>query len=701
MNKLLKKMSLKEMIGQMSQLSPFFLIAELEKEAAGPIRELQIDQTKIFSIGSILGIKDASEMIAVQKRYLEKSRLGIPLIFMGDVIHGYKTIFPVPIAIASSWAPELAYCAASISAKEASVSGLHMTFSPMADLVRDPRWGRVVESFGESPKMVGEFSKAMVKGYQDNGLYSCVKHYAAYGAAEGGRDYNTVHLSQTDLYNYYLEGYRQAVQAGCKAVMTAFNTWDGIPCTVHTFLLRDVLRKQLGFRGVILSDYASLQEVITHGVAKNQRDAAKLGVEAGLDLEMATVCYLNNLEDLVQSGEVDKQQIEASLERLIDLKKTIGLLENPFLNADPSQEKERIRHPDHLKASRRVAEESVILLKNNGICPLKPEMTVAIMGPFANSGSTNGPWSWHGSQDQNKSLPEVLAERKIKISGINDTLDLARISPSEKDRLKTADVFLLLLGETSTRSGEAHSLSLLTLSPEQIALYQEIKSWNKPIVVLLQNGRPLVLGAILDADAILETWFLGSMANDAIADILFGYVNPSGKCPMSFPRSEGQIPVYHDHLPTGRPNIDDRHPGEYVSRYLDNLNSPQFEFGYGLSYSKFSTINLRLSQKTLQANETLEVSVDLINQGPFPGQEVVQLYFFDSVAKISRPVKQLVRFQKVSLKVGEKKTIHFELNPEDFSYYLSDGSRTMDPGQIILFAGSDPQHLLQTEFSLV
>lgn len=707
MKDLLKRMTLREKIGQLLQLSPFFFIADLEKEASGPIRELGLDEEKIFSAGSVLGVGSPEEMIAVQKRYLEKSRLGIPLVFMADVIHGYKTIFPVPIALASSWNPETARIAARVSAEEASTSGIHMTYSPMADLVRDPRWGRVVESFGESPLLCRSFAKAMTEGYQGDDLKkgtsvaSCVKHFAAYGAAEGGREYNTVDLSRQSLQDSYLEGYRGAVDAGCRGVMTAFNPFEGVPCTVNPHLLREVLRNQMGFRGITVSDYDSLHETVAHGVAEDDREAAEKGIRAGLDVEMASTCYANHLESLIRDGRIDPALLDEAVLRILELKRDLGLFENPFKGADDLAERTRVRGPEHRNASRKAAEECAVLLQNDGVLPLKEGARIAVLGPFAGARRTNGPWSWHGWEDENPSLPDVLSSRGMPPVFVKACASPDGCDDHDLDAIRRADVLLLCLGEEADESGEAHSKTDLSVPASQAEFLRLAESLGKKTVVLLQNGRPLVMENLLAADAILESWFLGTEASDVLADLLFGIVNPSGKLPMSFPRSVGQIPVHHDALPTGRPNPDELHPGEYVTKYLDSLNSPRFPFGFGLSYSRFACRNLRLSASVLSPTETLRVSLEVENAGSAAGKAVVQLYLGDPAARVSRPQRRLVAFRKTEIPAGKTAEVVFSLNVADLSYRLGDGSLVWDPGIFRVEAGEDPSRLLSAEFRLV
>ena len=546
MKELLASLTLKEKIGQLTQLAPFLLMRDIHVEIAGYVRHLNLDEEKIFSIGSILGIGSAQDMIQVQTKYLEKSRHKIPLLFMSDIIHGYKTIFPVPLAMSTSFRPELATLAARISAKEAATAGIHVTFSPMADVSRDPRWGRVVEGFGEDALLTGDFAAAMVKGYQgddlkkEDSIASCVKHFAGYGASEGGRDYNHVDVSRISLFQNYLPAYKKAIDAGARMIMTPFNTLGYVPCTTNKFLLRDVLRTLWRFDGVTISDYDSLQQTIAHGFSEDQKEAAKEGIFAGLDIEMASTCYLSHVEELIAKGEITLDLIDEAVLRILELKRDVGLFENPFKGANAALEEQLVYSKEHMEATLRVAHESMVLLNNNGILPLKKNVKIALIGPYSESRSTVGPWSWHGRRDYHPTLAEALKDQSIYVNS-KESMDL--YSDEEINELKQADVILCAIGEKERESGEAHSKTDLTIPRNQSSLVQLAKSLQKPCVVLLHHGRPLLLESIQEADAILDVFFLGSSHAEAVKDVLLGHVNPSGKLTMSYPRHGGQIPV--------------------------------------------------------------------------------------------------------------------------------------------------------------
>lgn len=698
LEKLLHSLTLEEKIGQLVMIPPFFFIKNSDTEIAGPLSELGITEQEVFQTGSVLGIGNAEEMIQVQTMYLEKSRHKIPLIFMADIIHGYETIFPVPLALAASFDDKVVYDAARISATEASTAGIHVTFAPMLDLVRDPRWGRVVESFGEDPYLSTRFAKLQVEGYQNGDISksghiaSCLKHFVGYGLSEAGRDYNTVDISRINLYENYLKAFKGGIDAGAKMVMTAFNVFEGIPATTNQYLLKDVLRNDLGFDGVIISDYASLKEVIAHGVAEDGYDAAVQGIDAGLHIEMATAQYIKHLKDAVKRGDVKEADIDLLVMDVLKLKKEAGLFENPFKGASLDLEKDLVRAPKHVKRAQEAAESSIVMLKNNGTFPINGQSKIALIGRYANNPHLNGPWSWHGSKHQNETLYEVF-KKDMNITYMHDGMDVdLRI-------LKQADIILIAAGENEKDSGEAHSKTSIKLPYGQASWIQDIKrKTNKPIGLILFNGRPLDLSDVVDeVDAIFECFFPGTKGAKAISNILLGKVNPSGKLPMTFLRDVGQIPIYYNHLSTGRPY---HVGGEYTSFYLDMDNSPLFPFGYGLSYSKFKFENFKLSKDTITLHETLKVSVDVTNESHVPGYEVVQLYLKDHVATVARPTKSLIEFKKIWIEPNETVNVSFELTKEDLSYIGSNLKPRVDNGDFSLMVGPNSNDLIQLKFKL-
>lgn len=703
--KLLQQMTFEEKVGQMMQIAPFFFIEHINALIFGEVKDLGLTQKEIFHAGSVLGIGNAKEMIAVQERYLKTSRLGIPLIFMADIIHGYETIFPVPLALASSFNGELVRLASRISAVEASTAGIHVTFAPMADLVRDPRWGRVVESFGEDPYLNEVMTKASVTGFQTNDLKqedtlaACVKHFAGYGASEAGRDYNTVDLSRVQMHNYYLSGYRSAIEAGAKLVMTSFNVIEGIPVTVNRFLLRDLLRDLYQFKGVVISDYDSLHQILAHGCAEDDKEAAQLGIDAGLDIEMASSCYIRHLEELSDSGTVDMKLIDEAVLRILDLKQELGLFDHPYKGASTSREEKLVRSKEHLDAALKVSHESIVLLENNNLLPLKSKMKVALVGPYATSKETNGPWSWHGNNDLNKSLNEALKNQGVDATICLSNPDFNTYQEHEINLIKEADVVILALGEHFRESGEAHSKGYIRLSKVQEDLFSHIKNIAKKTVTIITAGRPLILDKFTKSDALIYAWFLGSRHHEALVDILYGTVNPSGKLPMSFPVTEGQIPVYYNHLSTGRPYQVGGH-NEYTSHYLDIPNEPLYTFGEGKSYTIFAYKNIHMNQHEMYAHEHVLLSLDITNTGNFTGKETVMLFIRDLVAKIARPVKELKQFKKIDLKPNETKKLTFKITTNDLSYYDDQGHKVLDPGMFDIMVGPNAKDVSTLKLEL-
>ncbi|PKK93154.1 MAG: beta-glucosidase [Tenericutes bacterium HGW-Tenericutes-6] len=700
---LLNQMTIEEKIGQLLQIAPFLFIQDLDVEVYGFVKDLGLTEKRIFNAGSVLGIKNAKEMMDVQSKYLKKHRLGIPLMFMADIIHGYETIFPVPLALSCSWNPKLIEKVARISAIEASTAGIHITFSPMADLVRDPRWGRVVESFGEDPYLNYLYAYHMVKGYQGNDIRkegyigACVKHFAAYGAAEGGRDYNTVDISRSSLHNYYMSGYKGAIDAGAKMIMTAFNVVDGIPATVNKYLLRDVLRDLWSFQGVTISDYDSLHQIVEHGAAKDDYEASLRGIDAGLDIEMASTCYTNFLEKQINEKEIDIKLLDEAVFRILSLKETLGLFENPYKDASEVKEKELVRHQNHLDEALKVAHESMVLLKNDDeILPMKKGSKIVLLGHYALSTETNGPWSWHGRNDLNTSLYDVL----------KDAFDIVYVSKTLENHdmhinlIKDADYVICAIGEKTKESGEAHSKADINLNLLDVELIQKMISINPNVITLLYHGRPQLLEDILESKAILETWFLGSRASEAIKDVLLGKKDPSGRLTMSIPRKVGQIPLYYNHLNTGRPKVEHSN-NEYVSYYLDVSNEPRYPFGFGLSYATFAYSNLQLSHTTMTIHDKVIVSIDVKNTSHNEGYEVIQLYIKDHAAYISRPVKELKQFKKVYFKAKASQTITFEITIDQLTYKNDLGHTMYDLGEFNVMVGPDSVRHLKKSLTLI
>lgn len=701
--KILNNLTLQEKIGQMTQLAPYFFISDSEATVYGALRNLNINKEQLYTVGSILGIGGPSEMIKLQESYLKNATHKIPLMFMADVIHGYKTIFPVPLALASSFNPEMALLAGRIAAKEAYSSGIHVVFSPMCDLSRDPRWGRVVEGFGEDVFLTGEMAKAMVEGFTNKGklgkdtVACCIKHFAGYGASEAGRDYNTVDLSRLSLYRDYLPAYKKALEGGADFVMTSFNTLDGVPATINTFLLRKVLKEKWQSKSIVISDYDSLTQVIDHGAAENQKEAALKGIKAGLDIEMASSVYMNHLTELIEEGTVKESEIDEIVGKIIDFKIKIGLFDNPYSGANQALESEICLSEEHINLAKEAALESVVLLENKYVLPLKKKQSIALVGPFAKSRKLIGPWSWHGRNDLHKTLEETLKENLVFVS---EKVNFSEYTAEEIKQIKKADVLIMALGEDESLSGEAHSRSNIHLPNNQEDFYQNFRKIIDKVVVLVFGGRPLILSEFKDVDAMMMCWFLGSSSSEAIKELLYGEANPSGKLPMSFPRNIGQIPIYYNHFNTGRP-FDPISKNMYLSKYLDVANTPLYPFGYGLSYSNFIYEDIYISKDTMKANETLKVSVKVKNSSNLSGKEVIQLYIRDYVAEIVRPVKELKKIKKIHFLPQETKIIDFELNYDDLTYFDCEGNLQLESGKIGVFVGGSSDKTLNMDFYFV
>lgn len=711
-NSLLESMTLKEKIGQLLQLLPSFFKEETRGEITGPMEDLGIKEEHVWNAGTVIGISGAKEAIEIQKRYLENNEKKIPVIFMADIIHGYKTIFPIPLAIGSSWDENLAEEISKISAKEASVAGIHVTFSPMVDLVRDARWGRVMESTGEDPYLNSIFAKAFVRGYQgddiskEENIAACLKHFAAYGVPEGGREYNTVDMSERMLREYFLPSYKAAVEEGCKMVMTSFNTVNSIPSTGNEWLMRDVLRKEWGFHGVIISDWGAVKELIAHSIAEDEKEAAEKAIKAGVDIEMMTSCYVKSLEKLVEEGKVNVELIDEAVLRILNLKKELGLFENPYKGADEEKEANMILCEEHRKSARKAAASSMVLLKNENILPLDKEVNkVAIVGPFADEHAILGAWSWKGKVEESISLKDgiinKIGEDKVVITkgcGISQGTD-----EEIKEAIKVAkdsDVIILALGEHSDMSGECASRAFIKLPGRQEELANEILKLGKKTAIVLFNGRPLEITELYEkAPAILEAWFPGTEGGNAAADILFGDKNPSARLSMSFPYTVGQIPIYYNSFNTGRPKLsDESNDYKYTSQYYDIPNSPLLPFGFGLSYTTFDYSNFKLDSEVLTENSIIRALVKVKNTGLVEGEETVQLYIRDISGSVVRPIKELKSFKKIRLVPGEEREVIFEINEEMLKFYNSKYEFKAEKGKFNVMVGANARDLQVLNF---
>lgn len=700
---LIEQMTIKEKINQLLQLAAAFYSDKAE-EKTGPMTEMGLNQATIDTAGTTLGISGAKEAIRVQKTYMENHRLHIPTLLMADIIHGFRTIFPIPLALGSTWDEQAIEEMAEISAKEAAVSGLHVTFSPMIDLVRDPRWGRVMESTGEDAYLNGKLAAAMIKGYQGTNLKedteriaACVKHFAAYGGALGGRDYNTVDMSERQLREQYLPGYQAGLAAGAKLVMTSFNTVDGIPATGNKWLFREILREEIGFNGVVISDWGAIQELIPHGVAKDKKQAAELAIKAGVDIEMMTTCYPEYLEELIDEGTISEELIDEAVLRILQLKNDLGLFENPYRGADDAKEKALVLSQTHREKAKEIARKSIVLLKNEAILPFRSQEKVAIVGPGADSQDILGAWSWQGQKQEAVSLitgAQALETNLLIGKEVFDYFDPTEQAVTEAIGLaKKADKVVIALGETDWMSGEAASRSDIRLPEKQLEFFEQLAEVNPNVVVTIYSGRPLDLNGISQAKAIVQAWMPGTEGGNALAEILWGYYNPSARLSMSFPETVGQVPVFYNSDSTGRPY--DSAPNEkYVSKYLDVGNDPKYPFGFGLSYTQFAYSDLQVEQTWFDAQTPLKISVSVKNVGSMPGEETVQLYIRDLIGEVVRPVKELKDFKKIWLEPNEEKLVRFELTEAMVRYVHSDQKRRSEGGKFTIMVGGNSRDVL-------
>ncbi len=702
-------MTLEEKIGQLNQLS--FGIGwgpTVKVSVPNDYKELIRDG----KIGSFLNAIGAEFTYELQKVAVEESRLKIPLIFGLDVIHGFKTTFPVPLGEAATWQPEIVEMSAHYQAIEAASAGIHWTFSPMVDIARDPRWGRIMEGSGEDPYLGSLMAAARVRGYQGNlsnlNIIACVKHYAGYGGAEGGRDYNTVDFSERTFRDIYLPPYKAGVEAGALTLMASFNEIGGIPASGSKYLLTDILREEWGFKGFVVSDWNSIGEMIPHGFASDLKHAGEISINAGLDMDMESRSYITHLKELVEEGKVKESVIDESVKRILRIKFMLGLFDDPFRYCSKEREQKNIMTNEIKNASLDVAKRSFVLLKNeDNFLPLKKDYEkIAVIGPLANSKlDPLGEWNALGIAEDVTSVLEGLKKYVGDKSEILYAEGCKITDPSKDgfkeavDKAKDADVIILCVGESRSMSGEAYSRSSLDLPGVQEDLAKELLKTGKPIITVLMNGRPLSINWLNDnADAILETWFAGTMTGDAVAQVLFGDYNPSGKLPVTFPRTVGQVPIYYNHKNTGRPGNENN---RYTSKYLDLPLTPLYPFGYGLSYTTFNYSDVTLSTDKLADKDSIVVSVKVKNTGDFDGEEVVQLYVQDIVGSVTRPVKELKGFEKVMLKRGEEKSVDFIIHEKDLRFTTADMKFKSEPGMFKVYVGTNSVDVLETKFELV
>lgn len=714
---LMKKMTLEEKIGQLNLPGSGDIVTG---QAGNSDIAVKIQQGKV---GGLFNIKSVAKIRDVQKQAIEKSRLKIPLLFGMDVIHGYETVFPIPLGLSCTWDMSLIERSARIAAMEASADGINWTFSPMVDISRDPRWGRVAEGSGEDPYLGSQIAKAMVKGYQgtdltkNNTILSCVKHYAMYGAAEAGRDYNTTDMSHQRMYNDYLPPYKAAVDAGVGSVMASFNDVDGVPATGNKWLLTDVLRKQWGFKGFVVTDYTGINEMIEHGIGDLATVSAQ-ALTAGVDMDMVGEGLLTTTQQSIKTGKVSMAEVDAACRRILEAKYKLGLFDDPYKYCDTNRAKAEVFTAANRKEARTIATQSFVLLKNqNNILPIKKAGTIALIGPLADS-KENMPGTWSVAADFSKAT-SVLTGLK-EVAGSNAKILYAKGSNLDADSIfeeragmfgkdlkrdsrpaaeilqealavaSQADVIVAALGESAEMSGESSSRSNIEIPAIQQELLKALLKTGKPVVLVLFTGRPLALKWENDnVPAILNVWFGGSEAGYAVADVLFGDVNPSGKLTATFPQNVGQVPIYYAHKNTGRPLAEGKWFEKFRSNYLDVSNEPVYPFGYGLSYSSFKYGDVILSSTSLKGNQTLTASITVTNTSSVDGQEIVQLYIRDVVGSVTRPVKELKGFQKISLKAGETKTVAFSVNTNDLKFYNYDLKYDWEAGDFQFMIGGN------------
>ncbi len=721
---LMQKMTLEEKIGQLNLPSVGF-------DVTGPILSQGVeDKIKKGLVGGVFNTYTPVAVRKLQDIAVNETRLKIPLLFGYDVIHGHRTIFPIPLGLSATWDPKLVERTARAAADEATADGLNWAYSPMVDIARDPRWGRVSEGAGEDPWLGSQMARAMVKGYQgtdyvnNNTLLACVKHFALYGAAEAGRDYNTVDMSRIKMYNEYLPPYKAAVDAGVATIMTSFNEIDGIPATANKWLLTDLLRKQWGFKGMIVTDYTAINEMMAHGMG-DAKKVGELSLNAGVEMDMVGEIFLQYGADLVKTGKVSQAVIDAACRRILEQKYKLGLFDDPYRYVNEARNKTAIMNTEKILLSKEAAIKSMVLLKNaNQALPLNAAKKIAFIGPLVKD-QRNLIGSWSGAGDYKKAVSiwaaleqKFGADKFLYAKGCNLVDDATlrkrlndhdgQIVPDEKtpDQLiaeavqtaQQADVVVAVLGEAFGMTGEAASRSMIGLLDNQVDLLKALKKTGKPIVLVLMNGRPLTLSwEDQNMEAILETWFGGTQAGAAIADVLFGEANPSGKLSMTFPRNVGQVPIYYNAKNTGRPYDENQ---KYTSKYLDVPNSPLYPFGHGLSYTTFGYGDIKLSKSSITAADKLQVTVNVTNTGNVDGEETVQLYIRDLVGSITRPVKELRRFEKVTLRKGESREMSFTLTVEDLKFFNKDLKWAAEPGDFRVFVGTNSQDVKQAAFSL-
>lgn len=709
LEELLDKMTQQEKMAQVFQLSACYYEEDFEPNFTGPMRNIQVNDTLKKTVGSVIGLLEPEKLEHLQK-HCASGPNHIPALFMLDVIHGFKTIFPIPLGLACSWDMELMQKTCRVAAKEARASGIHVTFAPMVDLVRDSRWGRVMESTGEDPWLNSKFAEAAVKGFQGNGvnekdsLISCVKHFAAYGAAEAGREYNTVDMSRGTLRDMYLDAYHAAVNAGCRLVMTAFNTVERVPATCNKWLLTTLLRKEWGFDGIVITDWNSMNELLSHSVAENGEEAAGKALKAGVDIDMMSGHYLFDLGKSIEKEPALQHLLDQAVMRILKLKNEMGLFENPGRGTNPELARQLYLCKEHRALALEAAHKSMVLLKNKRILPLKKEYQITLAGTMAGAKNLLGGWSFTGDEEDCVSIIEGLKQIDANVmmpkQSWTDSEEVCKMA-------RQSEVTLLICGETAEETAEANSKTNLHLKEEDRKLIYALKEQGSKVVLVVLSGRAFVLSDVEPyCDGILQAWFPGSEAGRAIADILYGIEQPCGKLTISFPYAEGQLPMYYNAFRTGRPQSSDALIREetnavdeiYVSHYIDCPNKPLYPFGYGLSYTDYEYYDMYISSKEMFPGETITVSVKVKNIGERIGKEIIQLYLCDLAGSIVRPIKELKGYCILELKPGEEKECLFTVTEEELKFWNNEEEKVIEPGRFLVMVGPDSERLMKKEF---
>ena len=711
--KLISGMTLEEKVGQLMQYNMVFF-KDTAADATGPLAKFGIAPEYLPKVGSVLNFATVEEMIEVQKKHLEEDRNKIPMIFMMDVIHGFRTIFPLPLGLGASFDPQLVKECSRMASREAAANGVNVTFTPMVDYVRDARWGRVMETCGEDPYLNGIMGAAQVEAFQgddlsdDESMATCVKHFAGYGGAEAGRDYNTVEISERLLREYYLPAYKACIDAGVKMVMPSFNSLNGVPSIANKWLMNDVLRGEWGFDGVVISDYNAIGELKRHGITDDMKEAARMSFECGCDMEMMSPTYYKYLCELVNEGVIPEEKVNEAVERVLNLKKELGLFEDPFRGASPEKARAAVLTPENRAIARKAAAECAVLLKNDGVLPFSKDIKkIALIGPFASERAIKGFWACNGKDEECVTIEEgiknALADcQVVAIKGCGNLWNDTDKSGFEEavEAAKNADAVILCLGEPQNYSGEGNSRTELRLPGVQEDLAREVAAVNPNTVAVVLAGRPLALTAI-DAcvPAILDIWFPGTEGGNAVADLVFGDMNPSAKLTMTFPRAVGQCPLYYNHPSTGRPKSlkkpDEVHQA-YASNYIDCGNTPLYCFGHGLSYSNFVYESLEIDRDTMTKEEEINVSVTLLNDSDVEGKEVVQIYLQDMYASTVRPIQSLAGFEKITLAPHERKTVRFKITEPMLRFYDFNCNFISEAGEFTVSTGY-ADHLIFTK----